>query len=196
MGSREYAALAGEAIAQVVAEMPEPNAARIIVIGHSFGGRVALCLSALDPAEVDLAGLVLTGVPLLRSPEFVRKPKLKFRAARFLSKYGLISEGRMERLRSRYGSTDYRNAVGVMREVFVRVVNEDYTEILRDMKIPVNLLWGIGDSTAPLKVAERSVLLCPEQILLNKLPGDHFLAITSPAVLLDSVLDLVRRTSN
>jgi pimeloyl-ACP methyl ester carboxylesterase len=196
MGSREYAVMVEEAIAQVVAEMPEPHAARIIVIGHSFGGRVALYLSALDQGELDLAGLVLTGVPLLRTPEFVRKPKLKFRAGRFLFRYRMISEGRMERLRSRYGSTDYRNAVGVMREVFVRVVNEDYAEMLRGLKIPVNLLWGIDDATAPLKVAEQSVLLCPEKIQLNKVPGNHFLAITSPGVLLDSVLDLVRRTSN
>ena len=78
----------------------------------------------------------------------------------------------------------------------MRVVNEDYAEILIGMKIPVNLLWGIDDAIAPLKVAEQSVLLCPEKIQLNKVQGDHFLAITSPGVLLDSVLDLVRRTSN
>ena len=196
MGSREYAALVGEAIAQVVADMTEPNAVRIIVIGHSFGGRVALHLSELDLGGLDLAGLVLTGVPLLRTLEFMRKPKFKFRVARFLFRYRMISQGRMERLRLRYGSTDYRNAVGVMREVFVRVVNEDYAEILSGLRIPVNLLWGIDDASAPVRLAEQSVMLCPEKIQLNKVPGDHFLAISSPGILLDSVLDLVRRTSN
>ena len=54
-GSSEYAAC--------VAELLDDMAGPVVVIGHSFGGRVAVQLAAARPEAV--RALVLTGVPLL-----------------------------------------------------------------------------------------------------------------------------------
>ncbi len=193
-GSLGYAGFVAKAISQVVSDMPDPDKVRVIVIGHSFGGRVALALTDLDLTEFQLAGLLISGVPLLRDPDVVRKPKMGFRIARFMSRFGLISNARMESLRTRYGSSDYRNAVGVMREVLIKLVNEDYRELLANLRIPVSLFWGIDDQAAPLRVAERAVRSCPDHIELRKVQGDHFVALTMPALLLESAEALVQRT--
>lgn len=57
-GSREYA----EAVAAVLEEM----APQVVVLGHSFGGRLAVHLAASHPEQI--AGLVLSGAPLHRDP--------------------------------------------------------------------------------------------------------------------------------
>src|SRR4051794_26005869 len=67
-GGREYA----EAVAPLLAELPAPP----VILGHSFGGRVAVHLAAGWPDLVH--ALVLTGVPLLRMGAG-RKPALRFR---------------------------------------------------------------------------------------------------------------------
>ena len=102
---------------------------RPVLVGHSFGGRVALRLAAAHPELV--RGIVLTGVPQLvprQTPP--SRPPLGFRAMRLLNKWSIISNERMEQERRKRGSADYVAAQGVMREVLVRAVNEDYGDAL------------------------------------------------------------------
>jgi len=42
-----------------------------------------------------------------------------------------------------------------MRDVFVRLVREDYTESLHRVDCPVELVWGDHDTEVPLVVAHR-----------------------------------------
>ena len=62
---------------------------------------------------------------------------------------GLIGEDKMEGLRQRYGSDDYRTASGVMRGILVRVLAEDYVTVLARVKCPVELVWGDDDAVFP-----------------------------------------------
>jgi hypothetical protein len=55
---------------------------------------------------------------------------------------------KLEELQNRSGSEDYRNAKGVMRPTFVKVVNDDVTDILKDVKCSVLLVWGDQDNAA------------------------------------------------
>ena len=174
-GAAEYA----KAVTAVLPAMAE----RVVVLGHSFGGRVAVHLAAAEPNRV--AALVLTGVPLLRPPGTGTrtKPALAFRIGRALHARRLLSEDRMEQLRQKYGSEDYRLATGVMRAVHVRAVNETYEEQLRLVRGPVELVWGDNDTAAPLAVAEEAAKLLADA-RLTVLPGaGHLTPLTEPAAL-------------
>ena len=120
-----------------------------VVVGHSFGGRVAVCLAA-DGA--DLAGLVLLGVPLLRA-ESSGKPATGYRVMRWAHRRGLVGDERMEATRQKHGSADYRAASGVMRDILVRAVNESYARELASIDLPVRMVWGSEDSAAPAEMA-------------------------------------------
>ena len=180
-GAEDYAALLAEALAG----LGRPQ----VVLGHSFGGRVAIKLAAAWPELV--SGLVLTGVPMLREKPDGASPAWRFRVARWGSRHGLVSESRMERLRQRYGSADYRNAQGIMRSVLVRVVNESYGEDLARITCPVELIWGANDTVAPVAVArEASALLRDAKLELIPDAG-HMTPYSSPDVLRQSVQRLL-----
>jgi pimeloyl-ACP methyl ester carboxylesterase len=149
-GSVDYA----RAVAPVAEELAEALGGPLVVLGHSFGGRVALALAGSRPELV--GALVLTGVPhLVQVGEGGRgRAAVPFRVGRALHRGGLLSDARLERLRHRYGSADYRAATGVMRQVLVRTVNERYDEMLAQLECPVELVWGDDDREAPLAVAE------------------------------------------
>lgn len=148
-GSRWYA----EQVAPLLDDGPK------ILVGHSFGGRVAVHLAQLRPDDV--TAVVLTGAPLVRVSE-PPKPKLAVRAVKFLNKRGIIPDSVMEAQKQKHGSADYRAAQGVMREVLVRVLHENYDEQLRALSCPVSLVYGELDTAAPPAVAQAIRRLCTQ----------------------------------
>ncbi len=153
------AAAAGAAgYAGMVAAWLEQLSGPQVLVGHSFGGRVAVVLAATRPELV--AGLVLVGVPLLhRLDRAARRPPITYRLVRLAHRAGLISDERLEREKRRRGSADYRAVTGVMRDTLVRVVNESYEDRLPDVACPVRLVWGAADSEVPAEVAHRAAAL-------------------------------------
>ncbi len=167
--------------------LDEPGllADRIVLVGHSFGGKVAVRLCGLAPDRIER--LVLTGVPLLDRAGRRSKPPPVFRVGRRLHRLGLIGETRMERLRNRYGSPDYRAARGVMRDVLVRVLAEQYADELATIGCPVQLVWGEDDTEVPLEVALRAERLFPSATLVT-LPGiGHLTPTEAPAALREAI---------
>jgi pimeloyl-ACP methyl ester carboxylesterase len=156
-----------DALAGALEDMPP-----VVVVGHSFGGRVALRLAARHPERV--SALVLTGVPLTR----VTPPKsvpLAFRVAKVLHSWKLIPEATMERYRRRYGSADYREARGVMRDILVKTVAEDYLEDAARVSVPVWMVWGELDRPAPVAAAEKALEYFPNATLRVVSGASHLL---------------------
>lgn len=159
-------------------------AAPPVVIGHSFGGRVAVALAASHPELV--RGLILTGVPLLRRAD-ARRPSWSYRALRLAHRVRLVSDERMEAIRRNRGSADYRAAEGVMRDVLVAVVNESYETEMAGLSVPVDLVWGALDVDTPVEVATRAAALMDDagvDVDLEVVGGaGHFLPIERPDVI-------------
>lgn len=173
-GSDDYADLVAEAIAAF---------APVVIVAHSFGGRVAVRLAARRPELV--RGLVLTGVPLVRlAPP--SQPPLTYRLARWANSHGLLSDQRMDALRDQRGSADYRAAQGVMRGVMVRAVNETYDDELAALSTdpaPKRFVWGADDTAAPTEAGR----VAAERV------GAPFRVIEGSAHLLTGDLELAVR---
>jgi pimeloyl-ACP methyl ester carboxylesterase len=181
-GARRYA----ELVLPVIMEIGDGP---FVVVGHSFGGTVACVLAAHHPELV--RSLVLTGAPLLRSPSSSSSP-VAYRAKRWLHARGVLSGARMEAARQKYGSSDYRNATGVMRDVLVISVNESYEEELVHLEVPVTLLWGEADREVPLDVATRASALIETTHTLQSLQGiGHLVPTEAPGELASVVGALV-----
>lgn len=153
-----------------------------LVVGHSFGGRVAVAHEAAHPGTA--GGLVLVAVPLVRRPGPRPRPPWRFRAARLAHRWGMLSDRRIEGMRRAFGSDDYRAASGVMRDVLVAAVNESYESELAALKQPVSLLWGADDREVPVEVAKRAAGIIRDsggEVTLEVLEGvGHHVPLVAP----------------
>ena len=186
-GARHYAELVRPALDELA------DAGAVILVGHSFGGRVAAVLAARHPGTV--AAAVLTGAPLLRLGPPAR-PKPGYRTVRWLHRHGLVSGERLETARHRYGSDDYRAASGVVRDVLVITVGESYEDEIDEMAVPLSLVWGENDTVVPLAVAEAVAERRRQRggaVALDVVPGgDHLVPLSAPGHLVRAVAGLVR----
>jgi len=174
--------------AEHISPILDEMAPTVVVVGHSFGGRVAVHLGAVHPDRV--AALVLTGVPGLARSDSARagrKPPLALRVAKTLRRAGVVGEARVESLRRKHGSSDYRRATGVMRDVLVKAVNESYETPLAAFPGPIELVWGGADDQAPVAVAEAAVA-GRQHLHLVILPGvGHFVIQERPDAIVDAL---------
>jgi len=155
----------------------------VILVGHSFGGRVAVMTAAARPELV--AGVVFAGVPLLRRRDRPPvRPPLGYRLVKAGHRLGIVSAQRLEAAKARYGSADYRAATGVMRDVLVTVVNEEYVEELGSLQCPVAFVWGAEDDAVPVSVGERAAALVPSHPAVTVVEGvGHHLPAHRPDAL-------------
>jgi pimeloyl-ACP methyl ester carboxylesterase len=134
------------------------------VLGHSFGGRVALALAAHFPGRVRRLVLVASGgIRPRRTARYYLRLGAARLAGRVLSPalWGRQGRSLQEALRRRLGSRDYQRA-GAMRPTLVRLVNEDARELLPRVQAPTLIVWGSRDQEVP----EASV-----RIMAQGLPG-------------------------
>ena len=107
---------------------------KIILIGHSFGGRISLLYSSLYKVEK----LICLASPYC--PE-IKKLSLKTRIYKKIKKIPILKlfAPLMQRL---IGSKDYNNASKIMRGVLVKTVNYNLEEDVKKIKAPTLLVWG------------------------------------------------------
>ncbi|HEY1354663.1 MAG TPA: alpha/beta hydrolase [Ktedonobacteraceae bacterium] len=125
---------------------------RAHIVGHSFGGRIAIKLASAYPERVEK--LVLTDSAGIR-PQRTLRYWLRvrtFKTIRRLS-HAAIAPGPVRTWAAARvatsGSSDYRLASGTVRSSFVRIVNEDLQSYLPRIQAPTLLVWGENDTDTP-----------------------------------------------
>lgn len=117
-----------------------------ILIGHSFGGRIAIIYAV----NKKVSKLVLMGSPFRRTN---KKANYKLKILKTVRKTPIIKnfEGY---LRSKIASNDYYNASLIMRRVLVNVINQELTDLIPKIKVPTILIWGSDDKEVPISEAK------------------------------------------
>ncbi|MFA5368574.1 MAG: alpha/beta hydrolase [Candidatus Paceibacterota bacterium] len=124
------------------------------IIGHSFGGALALKLAIEHQEKVKK--IILCDPAVIRGERLSLRQKIsKFiadLAPNYLKKlpfYG-FAEKAVYRLA---GVSDYYKANPIMREIFKKVISEDMTHLASRLKKPCLLVWGENDKATPLSDA-------------------------------------------
>lgn len=154
----------------------DENLGSVIVIGHSFGGRVGIRLASRYPDKVRRLILINSGGlrARLEGARKNRAERIKLIRSTVKTIDGLFGTKLFQQwFVPRYASTDYKNA-GALRGILVKAVNEDVSEDAAAIKCPTFLLWGERDTETPVDIAYRLKQLIPGA-MLTVLPGkDHF----------------------
>lgn len=165
-GTKDYA----DKIAELIRSQTDR---KIIWVGHSFGCRVGLQLAAHYPDLIDRM-ILIAAAGLKRKRPLHKKIYIAARISLFKTLKKLIpfglSKGWLYKI---FASPDYANA-GPMRQVFIKVVNEDLTDIAQQITCPVLLVFGENDTETPPEMGQRLSGLIPnaELVLLDN--QDHY----------------------
>lgn len=177
----EYAAF-------VLAYLDSQNLPKVHLFGHSFGGRLSFILGAEHPERFNRIVLADTAGIRPRTPLHVWLRTRLYKTARNgLYSLGMktLADDLRQRYNQQYGSADFQNVTGVMRETFVKVVNEDLQPYARQVPHPTLLLWGDQDQDTPLSQARKLERIMPDAGLVIFEGAGHY-------SYLESLPDVVR----
>ena len=158
-------------LSEVVSFLDENGIVKPHVIAHSFGGRIALKLAYKRPNLFDK--LVLTGCAGLK-PKRSLKYHLK-RACFRISKPFL-----KDKKPKAFYSSDYLSQSGVMRESFVKIINEHLDYTLPYIKNKTLLVFGDMDKETPLYVAKKLKNGIKDSRLITVKGAGHFCFVDEP----------------
>ena len=148
---------------ELVKELKMKN---VVLIGHSFGGKISICYSL----KYDTKKLVLLASPYKKK---IKKEDIKTKLLKVLKKVPLLNklEGYVKK---HVGSTDYRNASDMMRKILVKHVNTDLTDEVKNIKCPTVLVWGTNDEAVSYEDALELEKLIPNAGLVTYEGCTHY----------------------
>ncbi|PXV90281.1 pimeloyl-ACP methyl ester carboxylesterase [Lachnotalea glycerini] len=166
-----------EFIIKFVQEMKITSA---ILIGHSFGGECIIKLASHKTLPFQINKIILMGSAGIRRPKTL-KQKFKictYKCGKWFLKRKLIQflyPDALENFQSKSGSADYRAASPLMRQSFVKVVNEILDEsYFTNIKPSTLLIWGENDTATPLIDGQYMEKTIPDAGLVTIKNAGHY----------------------
>jgi len=138
------------------------------VIGHSFGGSVAIVGASSGQIKSDKLILLASGG--VRNKNFVKKKALWLAAKTLKAPFILLPSGKSSRIKTRL----YKNigsdllVIPHMRQTFVKMVREDVQLPARKIKQPTLLIYGDKDKDTPISYG---------RLLSDAIPGSSFVVV-------------------
>jgi len=181
-GVRDYA----ETIAQFF------NKAKIdkaILVGHSFGGRIAIKLSSIYPDLVDK--LILCGAAGL----IIQKKKIALMAQIAKIVKPIFKVKALSPLRSKIykmiGSEDYV-MTPELKQTYVKIIKEDLRPDLARITAPTLLIWGENDQETPLEYERimENEIKDSKGIILEE--AGHFAFLDKPNEFITSLNNFIK----
>lgn len=134
-----------------------------ILIGHSFGGRLAIIYASKNKAEK----IVLFAAPMIKR---IEKQSTKTKILKSLKKVPLLNKS-ADFFKKHIGSNDYKNASPRMREILVNTVNFDGSSYASKITAPTIYIIGTNDQAVSIneaQIIEKTIANCGLIIYENK----------------------------
>lgn len=120
----------------------------IIIVGHSFGCRIAFWLLNFD---LPITKALLTGAAGIKPKRnwdyYISVGLYKFKKIILNTPFYIQFK---KDVLAGSGSIDYKNASPIMKKVLIKTVNEDLIKLMSTIKQEVVLFWGSEDESTPL----------------------------------------------
>ncbi len=173
----------------------------LFLLGHSFGGRIAIKFSAKYPEKI--SGLILCGAPAIKDKLNIKHITVRA-LAKFSSKFSFLPFYQFFRKNFLFsffrkifykyilGKTDYLKAQGIMKETFKKIIAEDSLPYLSQIKTKTLIIWGEKDNYVSVKLAPiiKAQISNSDLKILPKI--GHSPHIECPEKLCEIILDFLK----
>lgn len=122
---------------------------KVILIGHSNGGRILLAFALKYPEKVkhliliDSAGIYHNELP-------IRLKRFVFKTIANIGRRITKSESLRKTLYKLSRESDYEKASPIVKQTMVNLITFDISSFLSKVKIPTLIIWGGQDKATPL----------------------------------------------
>ncbi|MEP0933735.1 alpha/beta hydrolase [Leptolyngbya sp. NM2-A1] len=165
------------------------NLQHVHLIGHSFGGGIAIALSALAPHRVRSLILVdSTGLPCVSIPELLPRRALEMTAQLLLPGLRL----KLVDIPQIFSSNLLFNTGNVIQALLL-ALQVDLKHLLPEIQASCLLLWSEKDLTTPLTAAREMAAIIPNSSLTIVEEGFHEWALWYPEKFTSTMLDFIRQ---
>ncbi len=126
---------------------------KVILIGHSNGGRIGLAFAEKYPEKIakliliDSAGIYHNELP-------IRLKRFIFRNIAKIGRRISDSESLRKLIYKVAREGDYSSATPAQRKTMINLINTDLSKILKEIKVPTLIIWGENDRVTPLNDAK------------------------------------------
>lgn len=169
------------------------NLGKFFILGHSFGGRISIKFAVKYPEKLN--GLILVSAAGIRNKKISKIYNLFVKLAKIINKLSFLPGYELCRkmlYRLVLRKTDYITLkTQIMKDTFKKVIEEDLSDRLTQIKIPTVILWGDKDKTTPLSDA-RFIREAIPNSKLEILPGiGHKPHIEVPELLAQKITEFI-----
>ena len=150
------------------------------VLGHSFGGRIGIVLAAKTNL---VSKLILVDSAGLREKE---SPLTKIKRAMFKLIFKILPKPISIRVKNLLGSEDYKSS-GSLRNTFVKVVNQDLSSLLSEIKAETLIIWGSEDPVLSVSQTKIFKKLIPKSKVRIVWSASHSPHIEKPESFFETI---------
>ena len=164
------------------------NLEKFYLLGHSFGGALAVKCSLKFPEKID--ELFLVSAACFRRSSF--KKKLLYIISKIFKVFSFIPFVKKAFYKFIVGESDYPYTQGIMKDIYLKIIKEDLSDILLQVQVPTTIIWGEKDDVTKIEDAH----LINEKIKGSRLEiipdADHDLNTKAPKELSESIKQFLK----
>ncbi len=142
----------------------------VVLMNHSFGGRISIKLLARRPLPFKVRKAVFMDAAGIK-PRRTAKYYIKVYSYKLMKR---LFPAYAKKMRDKVGSADYRQASDRMRQTMSLCINEDLTPYLAKNLASTLLIWGEADTATPLGDAKIMEQHIPDAGLVVLAGAGHF----------------------
>lgn len=164
-----------------------------IIMAHSFGGAVTTRALAQDKTLVD--SYIMIGAAIVRPTRRIKRVVSQWvaRAGKLVLSLPVLNkykEPAQKKLYKLLGAKDYLDTAGMQRDIYKKIIREDQQAYLKELTVPVRVIWGKWDKLTPLRHGKKVFRQLPSATL-RIVNGRHGLHHTHIHVLCQVVKEAV-----
>jgi pimeloyl-ACP methyl ester carboxylesterase len=142
---------------------------KIVIVGHSFGGRLSILLSSVF--NIDVIGCMLASSAGLNRFDLLKTFRIyKYKLIKKLVSIKFLPNSVLDK----YGSRDYKNAREDLKAVLRNVVNQDLSCYAKKIKVNTILVWDKKDKETKYWICRKLHRYIKLSKMIKTKNGGHF----------------------